>query len=299
MGTKLFANLQKPTSHGDIQALSRQLAGDKEGFNQLSILLGHLAGVRLTHVDKDYALMANRIAPILVAHGIKDYKTYIKYIGQGNPKVIEEFVSVMTTHTTQFFREEVQIQHFIDLLPGYLKAKKDAFDLELRVWCAACSTGQEAYTLALILHDVIPNIQSWRIKFLATDIDVTALGRASRGQYSKAEIVSLPEKYQKKFLQPVLGTRGEQFQIAPDVVSHIRFAPLNLLDREYPFQHRFDFVFCRNVLYYFGQFDSETIVNKIEKVLSPKGYLYVGANESAYVKNSHLSRIGPAAYIKK
>lgn len=286
----------------DIQAFVREISSDRDGFNQLAILLTHLTGVRLTNLEKDYALMANRIYPILKTHGLTTYADYLRLIGQGNPAIIQEFVSVMTTHTTQFFRQEEQISQFVNTLPGYLRSKGISRSRELRIWCAACSTGQEAYSLLFSLREAMTELSHWEVKFLATDIDMTALERAAEGQYTNSEILSLPERYRKLYLNPVQGNlqvRGQElFEIAPEMRASIRFAPHNLLDRNYPFKHQFDFIFCRNVLYYFGQVEASNSIQRIETVLAPGGYLFVGANESGYVRLPNMERIGPAIYRK-
>lgn len=298
MGTKVNGSLAVNES-SNLRSLSRKLMLDRDGFVQLSIVLTHLAGVQLTTDEKDRALMANRISPIMIKHGFQSYAEYLQVIGKGDPVIVKEFVSVMTTHTTQFFREREQIDFFIKHVPAYIKKKKKEMDLSLRIWCAACSTGQEAYTIALILHKVIPDYTNWDIKFLATDIDLEALKRAASGRYSDTEIASLPKEYRlgSTIRNQTEGT--DSYQIHPKICSSIRFAPFNLLERVYPFQHPFDFIFCRNVLYYFGELYSQRIVKRLEAALVPQGCLYLGANESSYVKSGNLERIGPAVYLKK
>jgi chemotaxis protein methyltransferase CheR len=283
----------------DLQTLAYRLAADHHGFNQLSILLSHLTGVRLENIEKNYSLMSNRICPILISHGLKSYEEYLTLIGQGPPEVVTEFISVMTTHTTQFFREIVQIEEFQKTIPKVAQEKKTTLNTELRLWCAAASTGQEPYSLALALLESFNFSKSWTIKFLATDIDLAALEKAAKGQYSRTEIATLPQNYRSTYTREVIGSNGELFQIDRKLQSMIQFAPLNLLERHYPFKKLFDFIFCRNVLYYFGQMDAEKIVQKMTDALAPGGHLIVGTNESSYIKVPNLERIGTAFYRKK
>jgi len=284
-----------------IQTLNRNLLADQNGFARLSNLLTQLTGIHLPSTNKNQALMANRLSSIISNHGLHSYDEYFRVIGNGNKQIQDEFISALTTHTTQFFRESPQISLFKEILPDYLKYKEKKQQFEIRLWCAASSTGQEPYTLAMTLREVLPisDFSKWNIKMLATDIDPRSLEYAAQGKYTKSEIASLPEQHRKTYVTEV-NTNGEtHYQMDPRLQSMIRFARLNLLDNTYPFKHSFDFIFCRNVLIYFDEAMGMNVVRKMEAALAVEGYLFIGASESGYMKLKSLQQVLPSSYQKK
>ncbi len=284
----------------EMRHLNRDLMNDQVGFMRLSNYLGQLTGVSLPSNLKNHALMANRVGSILKTLKIKKYTEYFNILQQGDPRLINEFISALTTHTTHFFREVAQLDLFKKILIEYIKSKEKSSQTEIRIWCAAASTGQEPYSLAIIVKEVLAlqPFSRWNVKILATDIDLASLEYAAKGVYTPNDISSLPAEFQH-YLSEKKTKDISFYRIDQKLKSMIRFAPLNLMDVHYPFQNKFDFIFCRNVLIYFEDAVSTKIIGRFEDALSFGGHLIVGASESGYIKKCTLTQLAPSVYIKK
>lgn len=284
----------------EAQNLFDRLQGDSTGFLMLSQILKSVAGIHLAPNPKNKSLMASRLSSILPRRGLDSYADYAELLRKGEHSVILEFVQSLTTNTTQFFRESPHFDHLKKLLPEIIARKQRDNRRELRVWCAAASTGQEPYTIAMHLFDALKRNSNWKVQLIATDIDLEVLAKAKAGKYNETEIASLPAEYKKRFFQPVIGERGRTFwQVNDELKSMIHFAQLNLIQEKYPFQQHFDIVFCRNVLIYF---DSETAVRVVEKLantLSPGGYLFLGHSETGTMRTQSLTSVAHATYQRR
>jgi chemotaxis protein methyltransferase CheR len=287
------------------QDLFARLQQDLPGFLVLSRLLKELAGINLPDNLKNLSLMASRLAPVLKARGLGDYGTFARLLKSGDQEAITEFVSALTTNTTHFFREGAHFQHLSQALPAILERKRKSGHRELRIWCAAASTGQEPYTIAMTVLGGIPDAAHWDIRFLATDIDPEVLSRASLGQYNESEMAGVPPLLRQKYFQSrsQIPTRksphSEIEQVVPGLSQLIRFAPLNLMSEKYPFQHPFDIIFCRNVLIYFEAATASAVVHRLGTALGAGGLLYLGHSESGTMKSNILAPVGHAVYQRK
>lgn len=273
----------------------RQLA-DEEGFALLADLLKSLAGIHLPDNDKNRTLMASRLGMVLRSHGFQTYAEYHRYLTAGaNGGAAQEFVSALTTNTTEFFRENKHFPVFAKAL-GELRERRMAEGTrEVRIWCGAASTGQEPYSILMTALEAYPDLMSWNLKFLATDIDLEVLSQAASGHYSEQEAKGVPPLYRQKFFRASPGS----LCVREEYRTMIRFAQLNLLSNPYPFQHKFDFIFCRNVLIYFDKATTASVLQKMGRALSPGGVLFIGHSESGAMKLPDFAPIAHAAYQKK
>jgi chemotaxis protein methyltransferase CheR len=281
-------------SEGD--QLFKILQEDTEGFEALSQFLKEIAGINLPLTMKNRCLMASRLCSVLKEYGYNSYTPFIELLNSGDTTAATQFVTSLTTNTTHFFREAKHFDILKNEIPALLKRKEKSGLKELRVWCCAASSGQEPYSIAITLLESIPNPQLWSLKFLASDIDIHVLEKASRGVYSENEIESLPPLYRQKYF-----TKMEKnvYQAKPFLRQLINFASFNLITEKYPFQHPFDIVFCRNVLIYFETTASQAIVNKISATVGTGGLLFLGHSESGAMRNPLMSQIAAAAYRKE
>ena len=284
-----------------IQTLNRNLLADQNGFARLSNLLTQLTGIHLPSTNKNQALMANRLSSIISNHGLHSYDEYFRVIGNGNKQIQDEFISALTTHTTQFFRESPQISLFKEILPDYLKYKEKKQQFEIRLWCAASSTGQEPYTLAMTLREVLPisDFSKWNIKMLATDISSKVLKEAYQGVYSQDKVKTVNSVLLERYFDGERSNKGKTYQVKDELKRLIVFRRLNLMDEVYPFKGPFDFIFCRNVLIYFDLPTQQNIIAKLLKYLAPGGYLFTSHSEnipSAF--RSQVDTLAPAVYRK-
>lgn len=190
-------------------------------------------------------------------------------------KLVTEVIDAMTTNETLFFRDDRPFKYFqTSVLPALFKAR--ASRKSLRIWSAACSTGQEPYSIAMAIRETLPQLEGWNIEIFATDICETALGRATKGEFSQFEIqrglpIQLAVKY---FVQD-----GPNWKIADKIRNMVRFEKFNLLDRMDRFG-TFDLIFCRNVLIYFDEDTKKKILGNMTSHLAMDGSMFLGGSET-------------------
>ena len=224
--------------------------------------------------DKQY-LIESRLLPLARKAGLSGIGELVQKLQGGSSALVTSVVEAMTTNETFFFRDKVPFDHFRDvIMPGLISSR--AMQRRIRIWCAAASTGQEPYSLAMSIREMKEKLTGWRIEILATDLSTEVLEKAKAGIYSQFEVQrGLPIQMLVKYFAQV----GDTWQIAPDIRAMVQFRALNLL-ADFINLGRFDVVFCRNVLIYFDQETKIGVLNRIGKVVEPDGYLVLGAAET-------------------
>lgn len=243
-------------------------------YDFLRTFLKGRSGLVLSN-DKQY-LIESRLGPIarkLGLNGISDLVQKLKAPGADGLAV--QVTEAMTTNESFFFRDKTPFDHFKDvMMPALLKAR--AGKRHVRIWCAAASTGQEPYSLAMILKEMAAQIAGWRIEIIGTDLSNEVLEKARSGSYTQFEVQrGLPIQYLLKYFQQ----NGDVWTIAPEIRSMVQYKPLNLL-QDFSALGQFDIVYCRNVLIYFDQPTKIDIMNRIARLLAPDGYFLLGAAET-------------------
>jgi len=278
-----------------------RLQKDLNGFSKLAQILKIETGINLITSEKNITLMASRLGKVLKRLKIESYKDYIHLLENKNPLILTDFISAMTTNTTRFFRESEHFEVMKKIVPDILNDKKKDHNYELRIWCSASSTGQEVYTLLMVILGLIENLNQWSLKFLATDIDKMVLQQAANGIYSRDEVADIPETHLQEYFVLKSIKPGElSYQIKPIYRDMIRFAPFNLLSEKYPFQHPFDIIFCRNVLIYFDTKTVEQVIKNLSSSLSDQGYLFLGHSETGAMRAmKNFTSIANSAYQKR
>jgi len=192
-----------------------------------------------------------------------------------NPNLEKAVVEAMTTNETFFFRDKGPFDLFRDvLLPRYLAAR--ASTRRLRIWCAAASTGQEPYSLAMLLKEASSRLVGWQVDIVATDISTEVLEKAKAGLYSQFEVQrGLPIQMLLKYFTQI----GDQWQISPEIRAMVDYRPLNLI-KEFGHLGVFDIIYCRNVLIYFDKPTKTDVLQRLANVLAPDGSLLLGAAET-------------------
>jgi chemotaxis protein methyltransferase CheR len=225
--------------------------------------------------DKQY-LVESRLLPVSRRLGLAGLNGLMEKIRQpGNEALVVEVVEAMATNESLFFRDKIPFDHFRETIMPALLASR-AQQRRIRIWCAAASTGQEPYSLAMTLKDMGPALAGWRTDILATDFSLEVLEKAKAGIYSQFEVQrGLPIQMLVKYFTQV----GEMWQIAPEIRTMVQFRPFNLL-QDCAHLGGFDVVFCRNVLIYFDQPTKVGVLDRIARVLVPDGYLVLGAAET-------------------
>jgi len=243
-------------------------------YDYLRKLLKERSGLTLS-ADKQY-LVESRLLPVARRAGVDGLSGLVlKLKAPGAEPLIVEVVEAMTTNESFFFRDKIPFDHFRQtIMPALLQAR--AGQRHIRIWCAAASTGQEPYTLAMCLKEMAHQVAGWRIEIIATDLSTEVLEKAKAGIYSQFEVQrGLPIQMLVKYFSQV----GESWQIAPELRAMVQYKPLNLL-HSFTQLGQFDIIFCRNVLIYFDQDTKVEVFDRLAKVLQPDGYLVLGAAET-------------------
>jgi chemotaxis protein methyltransferase CheR len=242
-------------------------------YDYLRKLLKDRSGLVLSS-DKQY-LVESRLTPLARKVGLQTLSDLVQKLKCANERLIVDVVEAMTTNESFFYRDKIPFDHFRDVIvPALMSAR--ARERRLRIWCAAASTGQEPYSLAMSLREIKEKLGGWRVEILGTDLSMEVLEKAKAGVYSQFEVQrGLPIQLLVKYFSQV----GDTWQIAPDIRAMVQYRALNLLG---DFSHlgKFDVVFCRNVLIYFDQETKTGVLSRIAKLLEPDGYLVLGAAET-------------------
>lgn len=225
--------------------------------------------------DKTY-LVESRLTPILRKHGLSDMPSLVQALRMpSNSRIAEEVVDAMTTNESFFFRDKSPFDLFRETMLPALKTAR-ASKRALKIWCAAASTGQEPYSIAMILKEQGATFSGWTHSIVGTDISDTVLTKAKQGLYTQFEVQrGLPVQFLIKYFTQI----GETWQLKPEIRAMVQYRKLNLLDN-FASIGSCDVVFCRNVLIYFDQMTKVDILNRIAKSLASDGYLVLGAAET-------------------
>jgi len=243
-------------------------------YDYLRKLLKDRSGLVLS-ADKQY-LVESRLLPIARRVGVRNLSDLVaKLKTPGSEPLIVEVVEAMTTNESFFFRDKIPFDHFREfMLPSLLKTR--AAQHRIRIWCAAASTGQEPYSLAMMLKDMAGPLGGWRTEIIATDLSNEVLEKARAGLYSQFEVQrGLPIQLLMKYFTQ----SGDTWQISPEIRAMVQFRPLNLLS-DFSQLGTFDVVFCRNVLIYFDQPTKIGVLERLARITEPDGYLVLGAAET-------------------
>jgi chemotaxis protein methyltransferase CheR len=240
-------------------------------YEYLRKVLKDLSGLDLS-ADKQY-LIESRLLPLARKSGMSDIGQLVQKMKSGSAALINQVVEAMTTNETFFFRDKVPFDHLRDtIMPELLRAR--AARRSLRIWCAAGSTGQEPYSIAMSLKEMA--VAGWRIEILATDLSQEVLEKSKAGIYSQFEVQrGLPIQLLVKHFKQI----GELWQINPDIRAMVQHRQLNLL-HDFSQLGVFDVIFCRNVLIYFDQETKSRIFGRLARVMEGDGFLVLGAAET-------------------
>ena len=242
-------------------------------YEYLRKLLKDQSGLDLS-ADKQY-LIESRLVPLSRKAGLPGIPELVQKMKAGSASLIAQVVEAMTTNETFFFRDKVPFDHFREaIMPEIIKAR--AGRRSVRIWCAAGSTGQEPYSLAMCLREMGAALSGWRVEILATDLSLGVLEKARAGIFSQFEVQrGLPIQLLVKHFQQV----GELWQLNADIRAMVQHRQLNLM-QDFSHLGTFDVIFCRNVLIYFDQETKLGAFNRLARSLEPDGVLALGAAES-------------------
>jgi chemotaxis protein methyltransferase CheR len=250
-------------------------------------------GIKLK--DEKITMVTGRLQSLMSELGLTTLTEYLKYVNNDSSgEAVITLVNKITTNHTYFMREPEHFYYFRDYILPFLK--NTVKDRDLRIWCAASSSGEEPYTLAMIVDEFLgPEKQFWNTKLLATDISSRVLEIAKKGQYSADVIKVMPKMWQLKyFVKNSLDSVSVKKEIKDDVV----YRKFNLMDEKFPFKKKFQVIFLRNVMIYFDEKTKKILLSKIYDSLIPGGYLFIGHSESINRESSKFKYIKPSVYRK-
>lgn len=266
-------------------------------FHRLSSLVYSECGIKMPVTKK--VMLEARLRKRLRELGMKSFHDYCEYLfsKEGMELELIPMIDVVTTNKTDFFREP---RHF-DLLdrtalPELARVYGAGIRRPLKVWSAGCSTGEEPYTIAMVLNEFRVNHPAFHFYILATDISTKVLDRAIRGIYREQTAETLPMAFKRKYLLRSRDRERGLVRIVPDVRSQVKFRRLNFMDEDFGVAEPMDIIFCRNVIIYFDRQTQERLIHRLCTHLIPGGYLFMGHSETLSGLNVPLVSVGPMVY---
>lgn len=264
-------------------------------YSRLRELVYDEAGINLGSQRK--TMLEGRIRRRLKDLAIHSYGEYCDYLfsGAGLRDELVHLIDVVTTNKTDFFREPRHFEFLTaTVAPEFLAS--NAARRPLLVWSAACSTGEEPYTLAMVLSEYGLTHPGFAFRMIATDISTTVLKKAGLGIYSTAAVRPVPQSLKVKYFMRGRERSLERVRVVPELRRLIEFRHLNFMDSDYGIPEKFDAIFCRNVIIYFDRPTQQSILKKITRYLLPGGYLFVGHAETLHELDLPVTPIAPALY---
>ena len=270
-----------------------------EEFEMFRCLIYDTCGINLTLSKKE--LVKARLTKRLTKTGINSFNEYYKYVTKSDKtgKELIHLIDNISTNKTDFFREK---KHFdflnSTLLPALISSKEKNRNRKLRIWCAASSSGEEPYTLAITVFNHIKPDNGWDVKILATDISTRILQKAIDGIYKMELLNDVSPGIISAHFSKIRVDNTDCYVAKDHLKDIITFRRFNLMTEKFPFKYPFDFVFCRNVMIYFDPETQHRLVTKLYNCLPKKGYLFIGHSETLCKNSNDFTYIQPAIYQK-
>jgi chemotaxis protein methyltransferase CheR len=273
---------------------------DKQ-FEKLSLFIHEECGIKIPPTKK--TMLEVRLRKRLRTLGIPNFDEYVKFLfsDSGMNDEIVHMIDVVTTNKTDFFREPKQFPFLTDYaLPEIIKAYKVGNGRKLKVWSAGCSTGEEPYTLAIVLNEFAENTETRNFDYsiLATDISTEVLNKAAMAIYDMERVEPIPFELKKKYLLRSKDPQKKVVRIVPELRKKVEFARVNFMDYNLGLKEKVDVIFCRNVIIYFDKETQERIIRKLTDNLNSGGYLFLGHSETLFSMSLPLTQLAPSIYKK-
>jgi chemotaxis protein methyltransferase CheR len=272
----------------------REFAFSDADFRGLAQVAYEQAGIALA--DSKRNLVYSRLSRRLRTLGLSTFREYREYLAS-NTSERESFINAISTNLTKFFRESHHFDHLRTEVVGRFARANTGKSGRMRIWSAGCSSGEEPYTIAVVIKREIRDLERHDIRILATDIDTEVLGRGARGEYPANSADDIPHPYQDYF-QTVEGAKTDMIAVDRQARALVAFKRLNLMET-WPFKGTFDAIFCRNVMIYFDGPTKAKLIERFTEKLNPGGFLYIGHSESLNGTHAGLSLVGRTIYRRE
>ncbi|MBU0935578.1 MAG: protein-glutamate O-methyltransferase [Spirochaetes bacterium] len=268
-----------------------------KAFARLSAFIEERLGIRMPETKK--IMLESRLNKRLRVLGMQDYDQYLDFVFTNDTEGSEliHMIDAVTTNKTDFFREPDHFELLSGkLLPQLLNGRPS--NSTLNFWSAGCSTGEEPYTLAIVLEEFREKHPGFNYFITASDISTQALSKAVNAVYDAERVAMIPASIKKKYLLRAKTSDKNEIRIKKELRQKIQFIRLNFMDHSYPFDGQFDVVFCRNVIIYFDRPTQEKILGRMCRYLQPGGFFLLGHSETLTGMNLPLKSLAPTVYEK-
>jgi len=269
-------------------------------FNRFSMFIQDELGIKMGSNKK--IMLQARLMKRLRALELSSYEEYYDYLfsSSGQQQELSFFVHQVTTNKTDFFREPAHYRYLMEVaLPNLTSGKRYSARTPMRIWSAACSTGEEPYTLAMVLSEYAELHEAITFYILATDISPQVLETASQGIYEESHIEQIPLHMQTKYLLRSKDKNKKLVRIAPELRSQVLFQWMNLKNQPFSFEKNMEIIFCRNVIIYFSRSTQEKVLRQLCNQLLPGGYIFMGHSETLAGLDLPINQVAPTIYRKK
>jgi chemotaxis protein methyltransferase CheR len=266
---------------------------DKE-FKFISQLVGERTGIVLS--DAKRQMVYGRLSRRLRQLKLSKFSDYCDMLTSGNEGELIEFTNAITTNLTAFFRENHHFEHLKNtVLPELIRKKSSS--KKLRIWSAGCSSGEEPYSIAMCVREMLPESAGWDVKILATDLDSNMVQRGKSGIYTTDRVEGLSDSRMSKWVKKGAGDNADKVKMSEDLRNLITFKELNLMEN-WPIKGPFDFMFCRNVVIYFNKETQKKLFDRYADILAPNATLFIGHSESLNNVTTRFKLLGKTIYQK-
>lgn len=265
-------------------------------FAQFQALIFRESGIHLSGAKK--ALLVGRLNCRLRDLNLGSFEEYYLVVSERDETERVRMLDLISTNETHFFREPHHFEFLArEVFPGWNSAAAaGTIPKRIRVWSAGCSTGEEPYSLAMVLLDHFPVSAGWEIEIVASDLSTRALSRAGEGVWPIEKSDEIPPVYLKRYMLRGTGKQEGKMKAGPEIGALVRFERINLNEETYPLAGGFDLIFCRNVLIYFSAESKGRVISRLIDRMSPSGYLFLGHAESLNNLTDRVRTVTPTVY---
>ncbi len=268
-------------------------------FQRLSEFIHSEFGIKMPGSKK--VMLSSRLQKRLRSLGLRSFSEYCDFLfsSDGMQNELVHMIDVVTTNKTDFFREPNHFEYLVQkTLPALMAGRGSGIRNTLMVWSAGCSTGEEPYTLAMVLNEFAEKCPGFKFSYtiLATDISTRVLEKAKQAIYDHERVGPVPTDMKKKYLLKSKKKTSDLVRITPELRTFVRFRRLNFVDGDFGMREPMDIIFCRNVLIYFDRPTQEMILNRFFRHLSPGGYVFLGHSETLQGMDVPLIQVAPTIY---
>lgn len=278
----------------EIQSLFQTQISNAD-FEKLSTYINSKYGIKLPPEKK--VMLQSRLHKRLRSLNLATFDQYLDLIfsKQGNADEEIQMMNVVSTNKTDFFRESTHFDFLTDMiLPAVVENQKSMETLN--IWSAGCSSGEEAYTTAIVVEEYFRKSKRFNYQILGTDISTKVLSEAIDGVYQDAKISNISMDLKKRYFLKSKTPGSNLVRLVPELRKHVQFRRLNFMDNSFDIKTRFDVVFCRNVLIYFEREVQQSVINKLCACIKPGGYLFIGHSESITNMKVPLTQVRPTIF---